>query len=68
MYQKYVQALPLDRQVKDWKAMGVTLDRGTLSSWVNKATHEWLLPLMVEFKQKLDLEPVLHADETRSPH
>ncbi|MDY0120247.1 MAG: IS66 family transposase [Clostridia bacterium] len=64
MYQKYVQALPLDRQVKDWKAMGVTLDRGTLSSWVNKATHEWLLPLMVEFKQKLDVEPVLHADET----
>ena len=64
MYQKYVQAVPLYRQVKDWESMGVELNRGTLSSWVVKTAHEWLFPLLDEFKESLNQEAVLHADET----
>ena len=64
MYQKYVQGLPLYRQVKDWESWGVSLSRGTLSSWVVKATHEWFFPLLDELKRSLDQEAVLHADET----
>lgn len=64
MYQKYVQAIPLYRQVNDWKRMGVELSRGTLSSWVIKASEAWLYPILDWFKATLDREPVLHADET----
>ncbi len=64
MYQKYVQGVPLYRQVKEWESKGVNLSRGTLSSWVVKTAHEWFFPLLDELKRSLDREAVLHADET----
>lgn len=64
MYQKYVLAVPLNRQVNDWNRMGVELSRGTLSSWVIKASESWLYPILDAFKERLEGEPVLHADET----
>lgn len=64
MFQKYVQGVPLHRQVKEWQSMGVDLSRGTLSSWVVKTAHEWFFPLIDKFKRSLIQEEVLHADET----
>lgn len=64
MFQKFVQGVPLHRQVKEWQSMGVNLSRGTLSSWVVKTAHEWFMPLLDEFKRSLNQEEVLHADET----
>jgi transposase len=64
MYQKFVQGVPLYRQVKDWESKGVKLSRGTLSSWVVKTSLEWFTPLLDEFKRSLNQEEVLHADET----
>jgi transposase len=36
IYQKFVQAVPLYRQEKDWKQMGFPLSRATLSNWILK--------------------------------
>lgn len=56
--------MPLARQVKDWERLGVTLSRGTLSSWVIKTTEEWLYPWLDVFEEKLKTQACLHADET----
>lgn len=64
MYQKYVNAMPLNRQEKDWANQGVSLSRATLANWVIRPSHDWLEPLYNTMKQSLIKEPVIHADET----
>lgn len=64
MYQKYVQAVPLYRQEKDWKQMGFPLSRSTLSNWIIKTSEEWLNPLVEKLQEELLKESHLHADET----
>lgn len=64
MYQKFVQAVPLYRQVKDWQGMGVDLSRGTLSNWIVKTCDEWLYPLIRYLEKALLSQKYLHADET----
>lgn len=39
MYQKYVNAMPLYRQEKEWKQLGVELSRATLANWMICASH-----------------------------
>lgn len=34
IYQKYVNAMPLYRQEKDWKQYGIELSRTTLANWI----------------------------------
>jgi len=64
MYQKYVNALPLYRQSKDWLNWGAQLSRATLANWVIRASEDWLIPLQSYLKQELLKREVLHADET----
>jgi len=64
MYQKYVQAVPLYRQEKDWKRMGFTVGRATLSNWIIKTSEEWLYPLLEKMREELLKDNFLHADET----
>ena len=33
MYQKYINSMPLYRQEKEWKQMGVSIQRATLANW-----------------------------------
>ena len=63
IYQKYVNAMPLDRQEKDFKRLGVRLSKQNLSNWVIKGA-KLLEPLQVEMKKELLKSEVLHADET----
>lgn len=65
MYQKYVNALPLYRQEKDWKNLGLNLKRQTMSNWILVAAREWLMPIVNLIHQKMLTEKYLHADETR---
>ena len=53
MYQKFVQAVPLYRQEKDWKQMGFPLSRGTLSNWIMKTSEEWLAPVVEKLREEL---------------
>ena len=64
MYQKYVNAVPLYRQEKDWANMGFTLGRNTLANWIIRPTNDWLVPLYERMKKVLLQSTVIHADET----
>ena len=65
MYQKYVQAVPLNRQEKDWKAMGVdVVTRQVLSNWILRTTEEWLQPVVEYMSQIQKQDHYLHMDET----
>jgi len=64
MHQKFVNALPLYRQEKEWKALGVNLSRATMANWILAASRDWLNPLVDLMHQKLLQEKYLHADET----
>jgi len=64
MYQKYVNAMPLYRQEKDWLTFGVKISRATLANWIIYTSNHWLIPLWKAFKALLLESPVILADET----
>lgn len=64
MYQKFVNAVPLYRQEKDWGNFGVTISRATLANWIIYTSKRWLLPLWDAWKEILLTSPVILADET----
>lgn len=65
MYQKYVQAVPLYRQEKDWLRLGFDLSRSTMANWVIRSCEDWLEPLVDRMKlYHLLKESILHCDET----
>jgi transposase len=64
MHQKFVNALPLYRQEKEWKTLGVKLSRATMANWVMTASRDWLTPIVDLMHQKLLKEKHLHVDET----
>lgn len=63
-HQKYEMALPLYRQVKEWLSWGLDVTRRTLSNWVIRSSHDWLLPMYNRLHQILVKEDILMADET----
>ncbi len=60
---KYVDALPLYRQVEMWRRVGVDLDRSTFANWMIKV-GELLTPLINLMQDKLLSGPLIHMDET----
>lgn len=50
MYQKYVNAIPLYRQEKDWANQGIILSRATLANWIIRSAIDWLMPLWETMK------------------
>lgn len=64
MTKKYVDGLPLARQEKIWKRLGIELSRATLANWVIQTVQTWLKPVCRRLKVHLLENPVIHADET----
>lgn len=64
IHQKYELAVPLYRQEKEWKDLGVSLSRATMSNWVINSHRDWLSPVVALLKQKLLEQHYLHIDET----
>ena len=64
LYEKYVMAVPLERQAKELKAMGMRLSTATLSNWVIYASETFMKPVYAKMKEKLLRSSVIHADET----
>ncbi|MGL4799411.1 MAG: IS66 family transposase, partial [Cellulosilyticaceae bacterium] len=64
MYQKFVNAMPLYRQSKDWEQMGVKLPRATLANWVNKCGLDYLQPIYDHLHELLCKREFINADET----
>jgi transposase len=64
IYDKFVQYLPLYRQVKEWERAGLLTNDKNLSNWVIRAAEEWLLPIYEQMKNVLSSRSLLHIDET----
>lgn len=64
LYEKYAMAVPLERQSKDFKAMGMNLSTATLSNWVIYAAENFFEPIYKQMKAELLTCSVIHADET----
>lgn len=64
MHQKFVNALPLYRQEKEWETLGVKLSRATMANWIIAASRDWLTPIVDLMHNELLKEKYLHADET----
>jgi transposase len=64
MHQKFVNAIPLYRQEKEWQMLGVSLSRATMSNWILAAARDWLIPLVDLLHQQILQENYLHVDET----
>lgn len=60
---KYVDALPLYRQVEMWRRVGVDLDRSTFANWMIKV-GDLLTPLINLMQERLLSGPLIHMDET----
>ncbi len=64
MYQKYVNAVPLYRQEKDWENMGISLSRATMANWVIRCTQDYLIPVVEHLQKELLARDIIHCDET----
>lgn len=64
MSQKYVEGLPLYRQEKQLKRMGLDLSRQTMANWIIYGADRWFTPLYNRMHQLLLKLDILHADET----
>ncbi|WP_051689268.1 IS66 family transposase [Butyrivibrio sp. AE2032] len=65
MYQKYVNALPLYRQERDFKLLyNVDICRGTIANWIINNAEDFLSPLCNYFRRKLVSSRYAMADET----
>ena len=64
IYQKYVNAMPLYRQEKDWERLGYALSRTTMANWVIRCSEDYFSKLVERLKTELLKENILHIDET----
>ncbi|BAQ09971.1 transposase IS66 [Bacillus sp. OxB-1] len=64
IYDKFIQYLPLYRQVKEWERYGLMTNDKNLSNWVISVADKWLSPIYERMKDLLTCKNVLHVDET----
>ena len=64
IYQKYVNAMPLYRQEKDWERLGYSLSRTTMANWVIRCSEDYFSRFVARLKEEMLKEKVLHCDET----
>jgi transposase len=62
--QKYVDGLPLYRQVEIFKRIGIEMDRGTLASWMVKC-GQLVQPVINLIHENILAQPFFHMDETQ---
>jgi transposase len=64
MYQKYMMSVPLYRQERDFKRMGVALKRDTMANWLILTADYWLKPLYYRMHRQLLKCGIIMSDET----
>jgi len=64
MTQKFVNAMPLNRQEQDFKRFGIDISRQNMANWVIRCANDWLEPLYSTMKEILLRRDVIHADES----
>jgi transposase len=61
---KYVLALPLNRQAEEFKRLGIELPKQNLANWVIYATNVWLSHIWSLLRAELLANEIIHADES----
>ena len=61
---KFANALPIERQVKAYKANGVNLSSNTLGNWVIKSSELYLSLVYDQLHKLIYDNKIIHADET----
>lgn len=64
IYDKFIQYLPLHRQVKEWERNGLLTNDKNLSNWVIRVAEDFLSPVFDFMKQMITAKSMLHVDET----
>lgn len=64
MNQKYVNAMPLYRQEKELKSIGIPIKRATLANWVNTCAIDYFTSIYDYMHQSMLKREVLMSDET----
>ena len=64
IHDKFVQYLPLYRQVKEWIRYGLETNDKNLSNWVIRVSLDWLLLIYERLQELMMMKSVLHVDET----
>ncbi len=65
MYQKFVNAIPLYRQEKDWLQYGAEISRTTLANWIIYCAQKFFQPMYDYYHRELLKRSFAMADETR---
>ena len=52
IYQKYVNAVPLYRQEKDWERLGYSLTRTTMANWVIRCSEDYFSRFCCKIKNR----------------
>jgi transposase len=61
---KYVLALPLNRQADEFKRLGIDLPKQNLANWVIFATNMWLSIIWSLLYDELKTNEIIHGDES----
>jgi len=61
---KYLLALPLNRQEQELRRMNIHISRQTMANWVIYVANKWFTPVYDLLKAELLPNEILHADET----
>lgn len=64
IYNKYAMYLPLNRQVKLFKGLGLDISKDTMSNGILKVSSKYFKPIYDLLCKKIVKNSVLHADET----
>ena len=61
---RWVQAIPLERQVKDWERLEFPMSKATLCNWILETDEYYGKPLVEYMHRQLLKSHILHCDET----
>jgi len=61
---KYVLALPLNRQAEEFKRLGIEIPKQNLANWVIFVTKAWLAIIWNMLRDELLANEIIHADES----
>jgi len=64
MYEKYVNAMPLNRQENDLALQGLKLPRQTMANWVITCAQKYFEPVYEEMRKELLTHDIIQDDET----
>jgi len=61
---KYMLALPLNRQAEEFRRLGIEIPKQNLANWVIFVAKTWLIIIWTMLKDELLKNEILHADES----